>query len=141
MYKTVMLAVLLVVAGTVARAESVMVEGSVQGLLCAMHGERCPVGEEYLIAGVEETFVLVDRAGEWWFLVPLKPAQLAVYLNRRFKVKGEVGKDRRVIRVVTAQVWRNGSWQTVYSPRIAAEMQRRRDLLEKVPDEVMRHKM
>lgn len=103
----------------------VVVEGTIQGLQHACMGVYCKVGEENLVAALEDDFVLMgDNA--YYFLPNLKPTLLARYINRPVRITGQMALKGQAILVDKAEVLEGGEWKAFYSEEIAAEMKRRK---------------
>ena len=48
-------------------------EGTIQGLISTCFGKTCLPGEEYIIAALEDTYVLVTDSGKYYFLLRGSP--------------------------------------------------------------------
>ncbi len=128
MYKKLILVSLVVVGlsvpvqlwaqGTLAEGGQITIEGTIQGLLSTCSGQTCLPGEEYIIAALEDTYVLVTDSGKYYFLPNLKASQLSRYLGKQVRVEGTVALGGDAILVKTADAKIDGKWKPFQSREI-----------------------
>ncbi|ADK85980.1 hypothetical protein Deba_2626 [Desulfarculus baarsii DSM 2075] len=112
----------LLMVPSLAAAEEVTVEGSIQGLLCALNKKACPVGAEDVVAAIEQNFVLVDAEGNWYAISNIGQQWLSRLLGKKVKVQGTLSQANRSIKVNQAWQDDNGSWKLIYSPEIVRKV-------------------
>ncbi len=127
-----LMVIALLVAPMSGFAKDIKVEGTIQGLLCTLNGLTCPVGEEDVIAAVEDTFILVADDGDWYLMPNVKSALAAKYLNKTVRVIGQKAMGGQAINVSSADVLEDGEWRTIYDPAMAQKAKDREDRMRKV---------
>ena len=117
-----------------ANAETVKVQGSIQGLLSTCAGEKCTPQDAIIIAAMEDIFVLVSAPGEYHLLLNLKNSLLSRYLNKEVRVEGDLKLEGSAIDVHKAEVLEDGVWQTFWSPEIREKVElKKEELMKKQP--------
>ena len=104
--------------GALAKGSRVTVEGSIQGLISTCSGKTCLPGEEYIVAALEDTYVLVTDSGKYYFLPNLKASQLSRYLGKTVRVRGVAALEGDAIIVKTAEALVDGTWKAFSSSEI-----------------------
>ena len=104
--------------GALAKGRSITLEGTIEGLLSTCSGKVCAPGQEYIIAALEDDYVLVTDSGKYYFLPNLKASQLSRYLGKHVKVQGTLALDGDAIIVQTAEAMIGGKWKAFSSPEI-----------------------
>ena len=104
--------------GALSKGDPITMEGTIQGLISTCSGQTCLPGEEYIIAALEDTYVLVTDSGKYYFLPNLKASQLSRYLGRQVKVKGALALAGDAIIVEKAEAMINGKWKPFQSREI-----------------------
>ena len=109
--------------------EEIKVEGTVQGLLCALSGNVCKPGQENIMRAIEDKYVLMTDDGKW-YLVPTFPStQVSPFLGMRARVEGTLVLNGKGIEASKAEVFENGKWVVKFSPEILEEIKRNQKLL------------
>jgi hypothetical protein len=100
--------------------KTITVEGTIQGLITTCAGKTCKVGEEDIIAALEEDYGLLTDAGKFYLLPNLKSSQLSRYLGRKVRVTGTLSLGGIAIMVHTADGldMPTGRWSPFSSPEI-----------------------
>lgn len=114
--------VALLMVPSLASAKEVTIEGSVQGLLCALNKKACPVGAEDIVAAIEQNFVLVDAEGNWYAISNVGQQWLSRLLGKKVKVEGDLSESNRSIKVNKAWEDVNGTYKLIYSPEIVRKV-------------------
>lgn len=104
--------------GSLLKGQPVTVEGTIQGLLSACTGQLCVPGEENIIAGMEDTYVLSVGKDAFYYLPNVKNTLLVRYLGKTVRVKGVAALGGSSIIVDTAEVMEEGGWTAFYSPEV-----------------------
>lgn len=110
--------VALLMVPSLAIAKPATVEGSIQGLLCALNKKACPVGAEDIVAAIEQNFVLVDAQGNWYAISNIGQQWLSRLLGKKVKVEGDLADSSRSLKVNKAWMMEDGKWKLIYSPEI-----------------------
>ena len=105
-------------------AFSAEVVGTIQGYTCVTTGKICPVDKEDPLVAATRVFVVKLEGPDYYFIPNLDRALLARYLNKRVRVIGEINPRYRSIRVKEFQVWRNGSWKTVWTRELEEQIKK-----------------
>jgi hypothetical protein len=111
--------------GSLLKGKPVTVEGTIQGLLSACTGQMCVPGEENIIAGMEDTYVLSVGKNTFYYLPNIKNTLLARYLGATVKVKGIEALGGGSIIVDTAEVMGEEGWSAFYSPQVRERIMER----------------
>jgi len=104
--------------GALAKRSNITLEGTIEGLLSTCSGKACAPGEEYIIAALEDTYVLVSDSGKYYFLPNLKASQLSRYLGKHVRGQGTLALDGDAIIVKTADAMIEGKWKAFSSREI-----------------------
>jgi hypothetical protein len=109
-------------------AERITVEGTIQGLISTCAGKTCKLGEEDVIAALEEHYGLLTDAGKFYLLPNLKDTQLSRYLGKMVRIRGEMALGDIAIIVYTAEVLdtERGKWSPFSSPEILDQAEKLR---------------
>ena len=110
--------VALLMVPSLATAKPATIEGSIQGLLCALNKKACPVGAEDIVAAIEQNFVLVDAQGNWYAISNIGQQWISRLLGKKVKVEGDLADSSRSIKVSKAWMQEDGKWKLIYSPEI-----------------------
>ncbi len=110
--------VALLMVPSLATAKPATIEGSIQGLLCALNKKACPVGAEDIVAAIEQNFVLVDAQGNWYAISNIGQQWISRLLGKKVKVEGDLADSSRSIKVNKAWMEEDGKWKLIYSPEI-----------------------
>lgn len=114
------------------KGKEITVEGTIQGLLTTCAGKTCTPGQEYIVAAIEDHFVLVTDSGAYYMLPNLKSSRLSPYLNKPVRVKGIQVLGGNAIVVNTAEVLTHGKWVAFHSPEIMKEVDRFRQFYPEI---------
>ena len=102
----------------VGKGKEITVHGTIQGLLSTCTGKVCKPGDEYIVAAIEDDYVLVKESGDYYMLLNLKSSQLSRFIGKVVKVKGVQVLGGNAIMVNTAEVMKEGKWIEFYSAAI-----------------------
>jgi len=102
----------------IGKGKEITAQGSIQGLLTTCAGEVCKPGDEYIVAAIEDDYVLVTESGKYHMLLNLKSSQLSRFIGKMVRVKGVQVLGGNAILVNTAEVMKEGKWIAFYSPEI-----------------------
>jgi hypothetical protein len=91
------------------------VEGTIQGFTCATQGKVCPVGQEDPMIAVERVFVVLDKAGKYFFIPNLDRGILARHLNQIVRVTGKKSSQHPSIKAEKLEYMQGGAWKTGWS--------------------------
>jgi hypothetical protein len=110
---------------TFAFSAQVMKEGSIQGFNRYCEGKyTCSPQEEFIVAAVEDIFILLDDDGNAYLLPNIKRSLLRQVLNRQVRIAGDTRLDGKAIMVSKAEVYREGKWKIFYTPELAEKAYR-----------------
>lgn len=99
-----------------------IVEGTLNGLLCAQRGYICPIEDLDVVVSLESDFVLMQADGKYVFIPNIDRAVKARHMLDKVKVIGKKHPRYNSIVVREFQVEQDdGSYRTTWS----AQMQRR----------------
>ena len=117
---------------TVAFGAQVVKEGSIQGFMRFCEGKyTCTPQEEFIVAAVEDIFILLDDEGNAYLLPNLKRSLLRQFVNKQVRIAGDTRMDGKAIMVSKAEVYREGKWKIFYTPELAEKAYR--DLRRPLP--------
>lgn len=100
------------------KGKEIAVHGTIQGLLSTCAGKVCKPGDEYIVAAIEDDYVLVKESGDYYMLLNLKSSHLSRFIGKMVRVKGVQVLGGNAILVNTAEVMKDGKWAEFYSPAI-----------------------
>ena len=110
---------------TFAFSAQVVKEGSIQGFMRFCEGKyTCSPEEEFIVAAVEDIFILLDDDGNAYLLPNIKRSLLRQVLNKQVRIAGDTRLDGKAIMVSKAEVYRRGKWKTFYTPELAEKAYR-----------------
>jgi hypothetical protein len=113
---------LVMAEGSLLKGKPVTVEGTIEGLFSACTGQLCVPGQENVVAGVEDTYVLSVGKDQFYYLPNVKNTLLSRYVGKTVRVKGTEALGGSSIIVDTAEVMGDGGWTAFYSPEIRHQM-------------------
>jgi len=102
-------------------AGATSVEGTIQGFTCVTHGKVCPVGKEDPTIAAERVFVVLDKAGKYYFVPNLDRGIMARHINKMVRVKGNASAKYPSIHADTLEVMKGGAWALTWSQKLEAE--------------------
>ena len=100
------------------KGKQITVHGTIQGLLSTCAGKVCKPGDEFIVAAIEDDYVLVTESGKYHMLLNLKSSQISRFIGKTVRVKGVQLHGGNAILVNTAEVMKEGKWAEFYSPEI-----------------------
>jgi hypothetical protein len=110
---------------TFAFSAQVVKEGSIQGFMRFCEGQyTCSPQEEFIVAALEDIFILLDDEGNGYLLPNIKRSLLRQVLNKQVRIAGDTRLDGKAIMVSKAEVYRNGKWTIFYTPELAEKAYR-----------------
>jgi hypothetical protein len=102
-------------------AGATTVEGTMQGFNCVTQGKVCPVGKEDPMIAAERVFVVLDKAGKYYFVPNLDRGIMARHINKMVRIKGEASAKYPSIHADTLEVMKGGAWALTWSQELEAE--------------------
>ena len=91
------------------------VEGHMQGLLCVVEGDICPVDDLDPHIAYEPDFVLHQGGAKYYLLLGVPRAVKTRYIHSKIRVTGEVKAKYRSIIVEKLEVEQAGKFQKAWS--------------------------
>jgi hypothetical protein len=91
------------------------IEGRLNGLGCASHGELCPVETLDTHIALEGDFILHAVDGKYYFIVNLDRAIKARHLLKRVRVEGRLNPEFNAIEARELWVRESGEFKLVWS--------------------------
>ena len=87
-------------------------------MISTCSGKICLPSEEYIIAAVEDTYVLVAGSRMYYFVPNLKASQLSRYLGKTVRVKGVTALEGNAISADSSEAFVDGQWRPFARPQI-----------------------
>jgi hypothetical protein len=102
-------------------AGATTVEGTMQGFNCVTQGKVCPVGKEDPTIAAERVFVVLDKAGKYYFVPNLDRGIMARHINTMVRVTGTASAKYPSIHADKLEVMKGGVWALTWSQKLEAE--------------------
>lgn len=106
--------------------EAVTIDGTFQGANCLFHNKHCPMDMSAAHIAIEPDFLLVDGAGEIFYVPNLDRGIKVKYIHKPVRIKGF--KSKHSVQVKSLFVKENGKFKQIWSYE---EEQKERERLER----------
>lgn len=105
-----------------ATADTETIEGTINGLKCAIEGLVCPIDKLDPMIEAESDFVLQRPDGTFYLLPNVGRRLKTRYVLDTVRITGEVSPKYNAIDVQKFEVKRNGDYRTVWTPEMEARI-------------------
>lgn len=106
--------------------EAVTIDGTFQGANCLFHNKHCPMNMSAAHIAVEPDFLLVNSAGEMFYIPNLDRGIKIKYIHKHVRIKGVMLEH--ALRAESLSVKKDGKYKQIWS---LEEEQKERERLER----------
>lgn len=105
-----------------ASAATETIEGTINGLNCAIEGLVCPIDKLDPMIEAESDFVLQRPDGTFYLLPNVDRRLKSRYVLDHVRITGDVSSKYNAISVEKFEVKQNGDYRTVWTPEMEAKI-------------------
>jgi len=93
-------------------AQTSLVDGTIKGVRCHLYNEHCVTSTKDPHVALEQEFVLVSNAGDYYFLPDLSRSEKVALVNQNVRVSGEI--EGKVLYVERVDLKRGEDYSTTW---------------------------